>query len=56
MYDSWYDPHDYNSDDSEMTVNYGDNFPGENIYAWSPNKSPTIHFLSNVVKNLVTPK
>ena len=27
--DTWYDPHNYDSDDSDMTANYGNMFPDE---------------------------
>ena len=42
--DTWYDRHNYDSDDSEMTVNEQNKFPDEADKSWSPNKPSTIRF------------
>ena len=32
--DTWFDPHAYDSDDSELTANYYKKFPDEKINTW----------------------
>ena len=54
--DTWYDPNNYDSDDSDVTANYGNKFPDEENSTWSPNTSSTIRFISTVVKNIISPK
>ena len=54
--DTWYDSHKYDSDDSDVTANYGNKFPDEENCTWCPNTSSTIRFISTVVNNLIVPK
>ena len=47
--DTWYDPHCYDSDDSEMTVNYCKKYPTEQDSSWIPQLMPSISV--NIVPN-----
>ena len=53
--DTWYDPHNYDSDDSDMTVNYGVKYPDEDDNSWFPRhiNSPSVTTAPN---NLNAPK
>lgn len=53
--DTWYDPHAYDSDNSEMTVNYYKKFPDEELNTWircdvKRSKQSTVN------NNLIAPK
>ena len=54
--DTWYDPHTYDSDDSDMTINFSDKFPDEETSTWITTKKSTVRFITNVVNNLIAPK
>ena len=52
--DGWYDPHSYDSDDSEMTVNYKFKFPDEEYKTWEPYCARNID--TTVTNKLIAPK
>ena len=53
---TWYDPHNYDSDNSDVTANYGNMFSDEKSCTWCPNTLSTIRFISTVVNNLIASK
>ena len=54
--DTWYDPHTYDSDDSDMTINFSDKFPDEETSTWITTKNSTVQFITTVVNKLIAPK